>query len=372
MERTKLVIVVLSSLCIFVVIAIALFLVFSSNILSSPSSNLNDCKTLINNGGKINLVFLSDKKNAEKYSDFLLNHEPFDKYKKEFSVYYIDTYIPDCELYKEAALFCYSSRNVKAASSCPNDFIIVTKSEEQKIRSSAYMNFASINTNLPQSVLLHEFGHVFANLADEYTKVSLQKNSKNCVSDCKNFDGKNEGCFEGCSNEDYFRSIDEGIMRTLSSSNFGEFDNHLIQEKMSKYDESITGSAVENLNNECKIQEYYLIEGIYLQNNTISIIKKTLEYGCVGSTGTGTFSYTIFTSDGNTISGTEFNPELIFTDAQASNESIINGGTLLSDKHFFIKVPVISNSKTIEISKLNESLAKTEIEGIGARPCKIN
>ena len=62
MERTKLVIVVLSSLCIFVVIAIALFLVFSSNILSSPSSNLNDFKTLINNGGKINLVFLSDKK----------------------------------------------------------------------------------------------------------------------------------------------------------------------------------------------------------------------------------------------------------------------------------------------------------------------
>ena len=115
------------------------------------------------------------------------------------------------------------------------------------------MNVVSINKNHQKSVIAHEFGHSFANLAEEYTPATLPLKSKNCVSECNKFDSLNEGCYEGCSKTDYFRSINSGIMRTLSSKSYGAFNSFLISEKISKF-KRITGNVVsENDFNSCSM-----------------------------------------------------------------------------------------------------------------------
>ena len=151
--------------------------------------------------------------------------------KDNFNFYYIDNYQPKCEIYQDKALLCYNKDIVRKAASCPHDFIVVIKEDSRNIRSSAYMNVMSINSKHSLTVLLHEFGHVFVNLAEEYVPAKLPKKAKNCVDECTKFSIK-DGCYEGCSKADYFRSINNGIMRTLSSTNFGIFNKKLITDKI--------------------------------------------------------------------------------------------------------------------------------------------
>ena len=92
----------------------------------------------------------------------------------------------------------------------------------------------SINSALAPTVIVHEFGHVFANLADEYIPANIPFGSKNCKSNCENFNGIGN-CFQGCSESDYSRSSYASIMRTLKSNSFEEFNEELINQKIQEY-----------------------------------------------------------------------------------------------------------------------------------------
>lgn len=365
---------------ITIIVIISIILLNKSSLSPSASGNsiLETCNTLKSSRdstGAVNLVFFSAKEQAQEYTDFFLQTPPFnqEQNQKAFNFYYIDNYQPECELYKGIAILCYSKELIKKASSCPNDYIIVLRQENPGIRSSAYMNVMSINTALTKSVLTHEFGHVFANLAEEYTPASIPRGSQNCQASCDNFNIK-DSCSQGCSKTDYYRSIDSGIMRTLSVNVYGKFNEKLIIEKLSKQNKVITGKVIENTNTECQSQQYYLIEGNYLTNNNqISITDKTIENGCLGNNGAGPFTYNIILKDNSIIPGDEFNPELIFTDGQPLDDvqTEINGETFISDQPFLLKLPIIQNSKIIEINKDAEKIAEISLDDIGARPCLI-
>ncbi|MFH1585244.1 MAG: hypothetical protein ABIB79_00570 [archaeon] len=359
---------VLISLAIIIVGSVS-FLIYNSNSTLSPNE-LEECKILQDNGeNKISILFFSDKENAQKYSDSLLNIPPLSENKDNFNLYYIDTYKPKCELYQEKALLCYDKETVKKASSCPNDLIItVIEKEDKKIRSSAYMNFMSINSRNTLTVIAHEFGHVFASLADEYVPSVLPKKSKNCVTNCNKFDIK-DGCFLGCSKEDYYRSIDNGLMRTLSASDFGIFDEKVIIEKITETiwsSSGITGNVIENI--DCSDQEYILIHGQY-SGQGISIKDKSIEHGCLGDFGSGDLGYTLNKKDGSEIQR-EFNPGYIFTDLQDESGNQIEGEVFVSNQDFFLKIPV-ENTKSIKISKEDQTLKEINLEDLAnkARPC---
>ncbi len=313
----------------------------------------------------VDIVFFSPKENAEKYMDFFLQTSPFDKNKGRLNFYYIDSYKPACELYKGIAILCYSKELIKKASSCPNDIIVVLDTQRSEIRSSSYMNVLSINTNHELSVLSHEFGHSFANLAEEYVPAKLPRGIKNCVGGCENFDGEKDGCFEGCSDANYFRSVDAGVMRTLNSNNYGIFNEGLILKRLEIIqNQKITGRAISEIS--CTNQNYYLIEASYNEDK-IELIDKTIEKGCIGKSGAGPFSYEIQKTDSSTINGYEFNPEFIFTDAQG--ETQIDGSVEKYGGNFLLKIPIIKDSEALKIYRENNLISEINLRDTGARAC---
>ena len=348
MEKKTIIIILLAMILILAAIII---LVSRPQLSPTSNSNLETCNSIsYASSSAINLVFLSTQEQAKEYSDYLETISPYNK--DSFNIYQIEDN-QNCDLYQNKAVFCYSKELVKKASSCPNDIIIAITSHPASIRSSAYMNVISINSNNNKNVLAHELGHALAFLADEYVPATLPKKSENCQKTCTF-----KPCFQGCSNEDYYRSIDNGIMKTLSSSDYGDYNKNLI----SKYlpSNSITGHAIEETQ-ECSNQEYYLIQGNYSEDK-IQVISKSIEPGCIGNTGVGDFSYNLILDNNLNFTG-NFNPEFIFTDSDSE------GGVLISDGLFFLKIPIIENAKTLEIIKENK-IAEINLQE-DSRPCRI-
>jgi hypothetical protein len=364
--RLKLFLIILGFVMLAIAITFAIYISYEPPL--SPA-DLETCKIIQQpEKGTINIVFFSSKENAEKYTKSLLDISPLDENKEQFNIYYINDFVPNCEIYKGMALLCYNRELIKKASSCPNDYIIVIKDEGSSIRSSAYMNVMSINYKNHLTVLAHEFGHVFANLAEEYTPAKIPRGSENCVSTCEKFEGETNGCFQGCSEANYYRSIDRGIMKTLTSKNYGIFDKNIILEKINKelmLSPKFTGNAIKIL--DCSEEEYYLIKGLY-NTGEVFIQDKTIERGCLGKNGVGGLEYNLILKDDTAFQKEEFNPELIFTDIQGEIE--IDGETYESDKEFFLKIPIIENSKTLEISKEDKLITEINLQDLGSRPCK--
>jgi len=343
---------------------------------SSPSTtNLENCNELeVNSESGINIVFFSDEVEAIKYKDFFKETPPYDEYKNSFNFYYIDNYKPKCELYKGIATFCHSRELIKKGASCPNDFLIVLDEQPPNIRSSAYQNVLSINKNHKLTVLTHEFGHSFANLAEEYTPAKVPKGTENCVTSCDDFTTETNGCFKGCSDTDYYRSISNGVMKTLNSNEYGIFNENLIIKLITKQapttPTTIAGKVVLTTET-CNNNQYYLLEGLYNEDSidSIEINRTTLETGCLGGNGAGTFIYEIKTAAGTTLTQSDFNPELIFTDAEGIDE--IEGEPLTSDQPFLLKIPIISQADKLTISESGNTLIEIRLNDIGAKACKI-
>ena len=372
MKREAVILIVASLLSIIAVIITAI-LTQDIDFSPRPTSTTNrliECKTLQYKGeNKINLVFFAPGNKAKDYADFFFGASPFSSNKEIFNVYYIDAYKPTCTLYKDVALLCYSRELLKKASSCPNDFIVVLEEEKTEIRSSSYMNVMSININHPPTVLLHESGHAFANLAEEYVPATLLPEAKNCVKECNDFIYQTDGCFEGCSKETHKRSINEGIMRTLLTKEFGTYNEKIIEEKIkekTRITNTIAGHAIQK-RRDCKTEEYYLIEGSHAEGK-ITVNKKTREQGCTGTNGAGPYVFDIITTDSLLVRTEEFNPTTIYTDAPDKQK--ITGRIYENEEEFYLKIPIIKDINIIEVRKDNQPQTKTIIKE-DAMPCRI-
>jgi hypothetical protein len=188
-------------------------------------------KTLQYSGeDRINLLFFGSELLARSYAETLLTTEPFGAYKDAFNVYVIEDYDPECELYKGIAILCDSHDLQKEATRAPHDYIIVLKSEPTSIRSSSFKDVMSINLNHPRSVIVHEFGHAFANFAEEYAPAKIPKGAKNCVVRCDDFGTRFNECKQECSDSSHYRAIPLGVMRSLLTTDYGIYNRELIRE----------------------------------------------------------------------------------------------------------------------------------------------
>ena len=202
---------------------------------------------------KIDIVFLGFgyknktffAQDVEGYiANSLFNVEPFSNNKDKFNIWMIDKGQPDCSI--TDYIFCDSLSVNKLVSNCPNDytFILVDKKLlKTSVRSSALSNMVKINTRDNPLVLVHEFGHAFANLADEYTDDYYESwfdakdypncDYKKCVS-WYSINGTN--CIRGCSTNEFYRSIDVSIMRNYDKSNqYGVLNEKVIKENLEEY-----------------------------------------------------------------------------------------------------------------------------------------
>jgi len=219
-----------------------------------------DCTSIYYSGDpnkRLDLVFLADgygttDKFAEEVNMYVNKvfkiTEPFRSNIEKMNFYRIDE---DNELGCSIGeyLICDEFLIQQLAVNCPNDYIFVLHDRNkiidaaQPLRSSAIGNVAYINTADDAFVAIHEFGHIFAKLGDEYLDESFYttfdvKSVPNCDDGrCRkwaNIDGT--GCFQGCTTSAYFRSTDNSIMRDFyKSKEFGPVNEKIIHSFIEVY-----------------------------------------------------------------------------------------------------------------------------------------
>ena len=202
---------------------------------------------------KIDIVFLGfgydDKKKLSddvvQYASQLLSIEPFKSNKELFNIWMIDEKQPSCTLERGTYYSCGPINVNRIVASCPNDYVIVLISKKvvgYNIRSSSSGNIAKINTRDNKLVLLHEFGHSFGGLADEYREDSYTwfdaKDFPNCdYAGCEKWKNVNgTDCIKECSLTKFYRSIDISIMRNYDKSNiYGLLNEMIITKNLEEY-----------------------------------------------------------------------------------------------------------------------------------------
>jgi hypothetical protein len=362
--------------------------------IASPSNikNLEECKVASYSGeNSINFVFFSTKQKSLDYFNFLVNAEPFTEHKDKFNIFYIDDYDvdQDCEIYKGIALLCDSRNLVKKAASCPHDYIVILKDKQSSIRSSAYQNILSINSVHPKTVFLHEFGHAFANFAEEYVAgtAKIPRGSQNCQESCEGFGDEKDGCFRGCSDAEHYRSIDNGVMRTLSSDEYGIFNEGLIN---SRIDESlaslfskvtgsisrITGSAIAgDIDNTCSNREFYLGVFKYTEENGLELIDEEAVVGCAGGSGYGEIDYRLLDSDGNTILQRNIDPFTLFIEGPGDTDENgliqIEGDITERLSSVIIQAPIIFGIDELKLIDTQGRTTSVNLIGVGGRACLV-
>ncbi|MBS3097872.1 hypothetical protein J4209_03715 [Candidatus Woesearchaeota archaeon] len=218
-----------------------------------------DCVSIFfnkNHQESIDIVFLgygysTTESFASDANDYInnqfLNTEPFKSNKEKINFYRIDDFTDlGCEI--KDWISCSEFKIKQLASQCPNDHIIVLvdrnkiKDMISPVRSSALSNTIKINTADRKTVLMHEFGHSFASLADEYVDNSYYKefneeNYPNCDSTpCYKWQPLTEGCFKGCSTNAFFRPTKSSIMRSLKENSYGIVNENEINKRLDVYE----------------------------------------------------------------------------------------------------------------------------------------
>jgi hypothetical protein len=361
-------------IAISLIISVSAFLI-AKNTSNSPPTGPITCNILQENPGGINIVFFSTEEQAKEYMDYLLSVIPFDKNKEKFSFYFItpEQYQPDCTIYQGIALLCQSSDLTKAASACPNDYVMVLGEQPASIRSSAFKGVMSLNTNHPITVFAHEFGHVMANFAEEYLSegASIPRGSENCQKKCSDFNkflGK-FGCSQECTNSNYYREFENGFMRSLNADRYGSYDELLMQDAINNqyHGSSITGK-VTSTTSSCQNQQYYLVEQDDEEKFTV-----TLNKGCPnGGKNYGDFTYEIKDSSGNILSENLLPSNTLFT-TDSNSDGKITSPKIQTNLPISFTIPATQTNKEDSLTIFNENkevIYQTSLVGIGARPCK--
>lgn len=352
--------------------AVSFILAFSITMAATTRTDLSPtdlpegvCNTLeYSSPSALSMVFIASREDAEEYKNHLIAEPPYDSH--SFNFYYIDNLNPEnfCTSYKGIAVLCYSAELLKSAAVCPHNAIIVPIDRPSNIRSSMYKNVLSINKNHPaREVLRHELGHLFG-LAEEYTPAAPPKGQLNCKSSCDDFDAPIEGCFEGCSQGTLMRSIDEGVMRTLSTSRYGPYDEHLIHARLNTLSGPSTLIAGKAIDDVVCNEELLLVE-VDARASSWDVVSLEPYNGCLP--GKTSFEYSVRVN-GETSFESSLKDNFLFTDSPG--EETIEGETY-EEGRFWVSVP--ASEGTLEISDdENNLLLQTELPAQGGLPCRID
>ena len=206
----------------------------------------------------IDIVFLGQAyKTTEAFKDEVYNYinnvffklEPFHANRNKFNFYMVDDF-QDLSCTFNNYVICNNFKVKRLASKCPHEFIFILIDRNRikdfivPIRSSAIANIANINTADNPSVLMHEFGHSFGDLADEYVddyylqiKFDGEKYPNCDNSQCSKWAGtEGTDCLKGCSTNAYYRGTENSLMRSLSAEYYGPINEKVLIEKLSVYE----------------------------------------------------------------------------------------------------------------------------------------
>lgn len=327
------------------------------------------CKTVEYNGeDRIDLLFISTEEEARRYTEVLLGAEPYKSKRNYFNSRVIENKDVECNDYQGKAILCNTLEVQNLAKQCPYDYISVVKEKPANIRSSAYANIISLNSAHEDSVFLHEMGHAFANLAEEYGGAKVPSGAKNCVSSCNKFNGPIDSCEVECSESNLVRSIPVGIMRTLANPDYGIYNDALIEkilEKNKPKDSVVTGNQINDLAS-CNNP----LVKIIIENKDQKITAKSdniLEKGCFAPDKVGEGALCI----GNDLNKVCY-PDVIFTDRQdIQTQETLDGETLSYQEETIFYINQDSNNPFVDVTLNGELVSTINTAQAGATACKI-
>lgn len=200
---------------------------------------------------KLDIVFVGDgysvadqekfKEDVRKHSDQILSTKPFSTYKSKINIYRVDLFKDlGCKIYGDRCLICDEAKAAEIASECPNDKIIILANIDQWAGCAGMYGMAHVSAAFP-IISLHEFGHSFGGLWDEYSYGDFTLNvsrSPNCdsSSQCSKWDTiPGSECYQQCTANGYYRSIKRGIMREASRQ-YGSVNEMHMRELLNRYD----------------------------------------------------------------------------------------------------------------------------------------
>lgn len=216
----------------------------SFNIISSSA-----CVSLVNNGAsadKLDIVYIGDDylsselaafaSTTNNFKDKLLSIEPFDLQKSKINLWRIDN-TQDLGCYYNCGgiprlICCDNTAVYNAVAACPNDEILVIVNDSTYGGSGG--SYAVSYKGNPM-VMVHEFGHSFASLYDEYNSYTVNGGGSAWAINCDDQAGcpkwsatSGSGCYLGCTYPNWYRSINNGIMKDITAASFGIVNiNHL-------------------------------------------------------------------------------------------------------------------------------------------------
>ncbi|MFH1229481.1 MAG: M14 family zinc carboxypeptidase [Candidatus Aenigmatarchaeota archaeon] len=204
----------------------------------------DDCLNYVNNGNlkdRLDILFIPDgytdmsvlSNDVKSASDYILSQEPFKTYANKINIRWMNLATSfGCDSHN-----CYTTGNVcpgSTSSNRPYDYILSECPADKVfviINNSPYGGCAGgrdawINRGVGGDVFVHEFGHSFGGLWDEYvypdspTATSDPDASKvNCdTSTCSKWNGvSGTGCFQGCTFTNWYRPTASCVMNCNSN-----------------------------------------------------------------------------------------------------------------------------------------------------------
>ncbi|MBR9705957.1 hypothetical protein GOV14_02905 [Candidatus Pacearchaeota archaeon] len=173
-------------------------------------------------------AFVNDAKKIVAGRGALLSKNPFKSNRDKFSFSVVNTNVDlECEVgcNDVSTLVCCNTQKVKKeAMNCHHDSIFVLLNNSQLCGSaSSYAKICAKNEN-SQLILMHELGHSFADLADEYVYSNYfgdydvgKIDKANCDTEtCSKWQQITTGCYPGCTYDSLYRSVeDQSVMFDL-------------------------------------------------------------------------------------------------------------------------------------------------------------
>ncbi len=187
----------------------------------------NRCANMLSSGNpqeKLDIEFIGDSysrinefiRDSNNFMDGLLSYEPFNSQRHKINVYRAET-LQSLGCYYNCSgtrhlICCDSSRIEQAASACPHDQVIVIVNNNNYGGSGGVY---SISYRGDYRVAVHEFGHSFGRLKDEYSygpypghDLYYYYDGGNCdsSSNCPSWSGiPGTICVRGCQHDEWYR-----------------------------------------------------------------------------------------------------------------------------------------------------------------------
>ena len=212
------------------------------------------------NGKQINFVILpygysnyddfkEDAKKLISGRESLLDTEPFKSNEDKLAFFIVNTTRNfECEVgckNVSTLVCCNNKKVVEEAARCDYDSILVLVNSNEECGSASYYAKLCSGNSYANLVLIHELGHSFGDLADEYVYADYfgdyavgEVDEFNCDGEgCGKWKNISEGCFHGCTYSNLYRPSEKNSIMYDLYPQFNEVCEKHIQDLIDNYNE---------------------------------------------------------------------------------------------------------------------------------------